>query len=92
MKYTANKFYRKMYKKLLHLTNSFFGKNVIDSLVLYNSLKQEIESKVGKNISEITNNELLENSLVKEYSEYITLFQIFNIWDKVCIFNLNEGA
>lgn len=54
-------------------------KSIVDALKMTRDLKIKIEKTSGKNIHEVTMDELIEHKLTHEYAKWRTLSQIMEI-------------
>lgn len=80
-----DKYYDKLYKQTLKVTKKLFGRDITESLVLRNSLKNEIQDSLKKPMSEITYDEIAKNKLCYQYAKYKTLSKILEVLEEACL-------
>lgn len=81
------KYYNKIYKQTSKLLRKVFGLNIPDSMIELHRVKKDIEKKIGKDISEITAEDLYKNRLSYDYCKYRTLDEILSVISKVSFLN-----
>ena len=81
------RYYNKIFRHTRKLLRKVFGLNVAESMIELNRIKKEIEKESGKDISEITTEDLYKNKLSYDYCKYKTLDEILSVISKVSFLN-----
>ena len=82
----ADKYYYKIYKQTNKLTKKLFGLDVVDTLHLRFELKSSIQRMIKKDISEITNEDVIKNKISCQYAKYKTTSKILEVLEQACVF------
>ena len=82
----VNKYYMKIEKLTNKLIKRMFGcKTIQDAFILQRKLKVGIEARIKKQISEITNDDIIKNKLSYDYAKYRTISKILEIVSEVVV-------
>lgn len=80
----VDKYYYKLYKQTSKLTKKLFGKDVVGCLALRCQLKKYLEEVSGKDVDEITNENIIKNKISCNYAKYRTLSKILEVIETAC--------
>ena len=82
----ADKYYYKIYKQTNKLTKKLFGLDIIGTLHLRYELKSSIQKVINKDISEITNEDIIKNKIGCQYAKYRTVSKVLEVLEQACAF------
>ena len=73
------RYYKKIYKYTNKLLKKIFNLDVVTSMKEVHNLKLEIEKEIGKEIENITKEDLIEKKLSYKYCKYRTMNNILSV-------------
>ena len=73
------RYYKKIYKCTNKLLKKVFNLDVVTSMKEVHNLKLEIEKEIGKEIENITKEDLIEKKLSYKYCKYRTMNNILSV-------------
>lgn len=73
------RYYKKIYKYTNKLLKKVFDLDVVNAMKEVHNLKSEIEKEIGKEIEEITKEDLIEKKLSYKYCKYRTMNNILSV-------------
>lgn len=82
----VDRYYAGIYRRTDKLTKKLFGKDVVGCLAMRFELKKYIVDSVGKEIDEVTFDDVRKAQIVHWYTKYRTIDEILKIVETACRF------
>lgn len=83
---SIEKYYNKIYKETNKVTKKLFHDDIPGCLNSRFELRKKIESVIKKPISEITDQDIIQNKIGYYYAKYRTLSKLIEILEGACFF------